>query len=316
MPAGATSAVLNVVAVNASAGGFLTVYPCSAAVPEVSVLNFTGGQTVANSTIATLSANGAVCVFAQAASDVIVDVTGWLGSAGASRLTQIGPVRVADTRSGLGRSWRLAAGATAMFDLRGLLPSGSTAVALNLTAVEPSAGGFLTAYPCDEGRPETSSLNFGAGETRPNNGIVAVSRGGLLCVYAQASADIIVDLTGALGPSGLSYVPTDPVRLVDTRQRVPVGPSGTVMYGLRTRSLGDMTPIAASVNVAVADHPGGGFTTTFDCQTLRETSTLNQAAGSVSANGGIVPVSDAMVSCVYSQTGGNVIVDLNGWWIR
>ena len=316
VPAGATSAVLNVVAVNPSAAGFLTVHPCSAVVPDVSVLNFAGGQTVANSTIATLNATGEVCVFAQAASDVIVDVTGWLGSAGASRLTQIGPLRVADTRSGLGRSWRLAAGATATFDLRGFLPSGSTAVALNLTAVEPSAGGFLTAYPCDEGRPETSSLNFGGGETRPNNGIVAVSRGGLLCVYAQVAADVIVDLTGALGPTGLSYVPTDPERLVDTRPRVPVGAGGTVMYGLRTRALGDMTPIAASVNVAVADHPGDGFTTSFDCQTLRDTSTLNQVAGSVSANGAIVPVSDAMASCVYSQTGGNVIVDLNGWWIR
>ncbi len=316
VPADASSAVLNVVAVDPSAGGFLTVYPCSAAVPQVSVLNFAGGQAVANSTIATLSANGEVCVFAHAASDVIVDVTGWLGSDGASRLTQIGPVRVADTRSGSGGSRRLAAAATAVFDLRGSLPSGSTAVSLNLTVVEPSAGGYLTAYPCDAGRPETSSLNFGAGETRPNNAVVAVSRGGLLCVYSSVSADIIVDLTGALGPSGLSYVPTDPERLVDTRERVPVGPGGTVMYGLRTWSLGDMLPTAASVNVAVVDHPGGGFTTTFDCHTRRDTSTLNQAAGSVSANGAIVPVFDAIVSCVYSQTGGNVIVDLNGWWIE
>ena len=315
VPVDATSAVLNVVAVNPAAAGFLTVYPCSSVVPEASALNFAGGQTVANSTIATLNAVGEVCVFAQGAADVIVDVTGWLGSTGASRLTQIGPVRVADTRSGTGGSARVAAGATAVFDLRGLLPSGATAVAVNLTAVEPSAGGFLTAYPCDVGRPETSSLNFGAGETRPNNAIVAVSRGGLLCVYAQVSTDIIVDLAGALGVSGLSYVPTDPERLVDTRQRVPVGPGGTVRYGLRTGSLGDMVPVAASVNVAVAGHPSAGFTTTFDCQTLRDTSTLNQVVGSAAANGAIVPVSDAVDSCVYSQTGGHVIVDLNGWWI-
>ncbi len=315
VPTGATSAVLNVVAVNPAAAGFLTVYPCSAIVPEASALNFADGQTVANSTIATLNPSGEVCVFAQAATDVIVDVTGWLGSNGASRLTQIGPLRVADTRSGLGGARRLAAGATAVFDLRDMMPSGSTAVAVNLTAVEPSAGGFLTAYPCDVDRPETSSLNFGAGETRPNNAIVAVSQGGLLCVYAQVSTDIIVDLAGALGVSGLSYVPTDPERLVDTRQRVPVGPGGTVRYGLRTGSLGDMVPVAASVNVAVAGHPSAGFTTTFDCQTLRDTSTLNQVVGSAAANGAIVPVSDAVDSCAYSQTGGNVIVDLNGWWI-
>jgi hypothetical protein len=53
--------------------------------------------------------------------------------------------------------------------------------------------------------------------------------------------------------------------------------------------------------------------TTFDCVTLRDTSTLNPGAGTATANGAIVPVTDRR--CLSSSSGGNLIVDLNGWWV-
>ena len=111
VPADATAAVVNVAAVNPSAAGFVTVYPCSDGVPDTSTLNFVAGQTVANTTIAALSPAGQLCAWTFAETDILVDITGWLSPSGASRLTPIGPTRVVDTRSGVG-GVRLAAGQT------------------------------------------------------------------------------------------------------------------------------------------------------------------------------------------------------------
>ncbi len=153
VPADATAAVVNVAAVDPSAPGFVTVYPCSERVPNTSTLNFVAGQTVANTTIAALSDAGQLCVWAYTEADILVDITGWLSPAGTSRLTPIGPTRVVDTRSGIG-GLRLGAGTTMEVDLNGVVPGGSSAVAVNVTAVNAPTPGFLTVFPCSGSGPE------------------------------------------------------------------------------------------------------------------------------------------------------------------
>ena len=314
IPGDARAVVANITLVGPDAPGFATVYPCTAQVPDVSVLNHAAAQTVANNTIATLSAAGELCVFTSAGADVLVDITGWLGPSGSSRLVPLGPTRTVDTRAGLGGSRRVAAGSTTRFDLAPALAPRSTAIALNLTAVAPSAAGFLTAYPCARGRPDTSSLNFAAGETRPNNAIVATDDGSI-CVYADAATDILIDVTGAFGPNGLGLVPVDPVRLFDTRRNTPLTAAEIRSFSTMGTRLSPLTPRSASVNVTALDHRDAGFVSTFDCADLRDTSTLNPAPGSVSANGAIVPVVGGDRSCLMSSSGGNLIVDLTGWWV-
>lgn len=314
IPGDARAVVANITLVQPDAPGFATVYPCTPQVPDVSVLNHATAQTVANNTIATLSGAGELCVFTSAGADILVDVTGWLGSSGTSRLVPLGPSRGVDTRSVLGGSSRVAAGSTTRFDLTAALPPRSTAIALNLTAVNPAAAGFLTAYPCGRGRPDTSSLNFAAGETRPNNAIVATDDGSI-CVYADTSTDILIDVTGAFGPNGLGLVAVDPVRLLDTRRGVPFTSGEIRSFSSLGTNLSPLTPRSASVNVTALDQPATGFVSTFDCVTLRDTSTLNPAPGSVSANGAIVPLVDGDRSCLMSSSGGNLIVDLTGWWV-
>ena len=199
VPADATAAVVSITAVNPSAPGFVTVHPCADRVPDTSTLNFVAGQTVANTTIAALSDSGQLCVWAFTETDILVDITGWLSPRGASRLTPIGPTRVVDTRSGIG-GLRIGAGATLAVDLDGRVPSGSTAVALNVTAVNASIPGFLTVFPCSGVVPNTSTVNYVAGEARPNNTIVGLSAG-RICIYSDAATDVLVDLVGSFGPA-------------------------------------------------------------------------------------------------------------------
>ena len=151
-------------------------------------------------------------------------------------MVPVGPTRAVDTRTGLGGSRRVAAGSTTVFDLRSALPPRSTAIALNLTAVSPATAGYMTAFPCGRQQPATSSLNFAAGETRPNNAIVATDDD-TICIYSDAEADILIDVTAAFGPNGLGLVPVNPVRLLDTRRTVPFDRSEVRSYKSATQQL-------------------------------------------------------------------------------
>jgi hypothetical protein len=305
---------VSVVAVDPAGGGFLTTFPCTPTRPLASTVNFVPGQIVANTTIATLSAGGQLCVYAHATTDVVVDVTGWLGQGTGSKFNAVGPTRVMDTRTGLGGATRVPSGGTVRLDVSGL-PAGTSAVALNVTSDAASGGGFATVYPCATGLPRTSTINFVAGDTRPNNTIVGVSGG--VCIYAQTSTEIIVDLVGYFAPAGLSYLPTTPTRLIDTRDTFGyLGAAAAVAYRPATASLGTYSAVSAAVNVTAVDHLVGGFVTTYDCATRTNTSALNAVVGQVNANGAIVPLGNGLDSCLFTQSGGNLVVDLNGWWVR
>jgi hypothetical protein len=312
VPADATAAVVNIAAVNPSAPGFVTVHSCADRVPNTSTLNFVAGQTVANTTIAALSDAGQLCVWAFTETDILVDITGWLSPRGASRLAPVGPTRVVDTRSGVG-GVRLGAGATLEVDLSGRVPSGSTAVAVNVTGVNAATPGFLTVFPCSGVVPNTSTVNYVAGEARPNNTIVGLSAG-RICIYSDAETDVLVDLVGSYGATGLGYRPTSPVRVLDTRRNGMPGAETAVAYSVGAAGLGGQVPGAASVNVTAANHAVPGYVTTYDCVTRRNTSTLNQQVGQATANGAIVPL-DGLRSCAWTFGGGDIIVDLNGWWV-
>ena len=312
VPTDATAAVVNVAAVNPSAPGFVTVYPCTDGVPNTSTLNYVAGQTVANTTIAALSGAGQLCVWTYAETDILVDITGWLGPSGTSRLTPIGPTRVVDTRSGIG-GLRLGGGQTMEVDFNGIVPGGASAVAVNVTAVNAPTPGFLTVFPCSDALPNTSTVNYVAAEARPNNTIVGLSAG-RMCVYSDAATDVLVDLVGSFGSAGLGYRPTSPVRVLDTRRTVTLGAGDAVGYSIGAAGLGTLVPGAAYVNVTAADHLAPGYVTTYDCVTRRDTSTLNQQVGQATANGAIVPLS-GLRSCAWTFGGGDLIVDLNGWWV-
>ncbi len=59
-----------------------------------------------------------------------------------------------------------------------------------------------------------------------------------------------------------------------------------------------------------------GYVTTYDCTNRTTTSAVNAVVGQVNANGAIVPLRNGLDSCLFSQSGGNLVVDLNGWWVR
>lgn len=77
------------------------------------------------------------------------------------------------------------------------LPAGTTAVAVNVTAVAPTTGGYVSVYPAGQPRPATSTVSFAAGQTTANSTLVGVDgQGRVTLTNAAGSADLLVDLQG------------------------------------------------------------------------------------------------------------------------
>ncbi len=76
-PSGAIAVAINVTVTNPSAEGFLTVWPSGQDRPVASNLNYVAQETVANLVIVGVGSDGAVSIFAQRTTDVVVDVVGW-----------------------------------------------------------------------------------------------------------------------------------------------------------------------------------------------------------------------------------------------
>lgn len=116
-----------------------------------------------------------------------------------------------------------------------------------------------------------------------------------------------------------SYQPINPKRLVDTRDSTG-GVSGTLGAGCTLQlqvSASDVPADAAAVTISLtvvtADR---GYFTVFPCAAGNPgTSNVNARGGGMATPGLVVSALDAdRRICVYSSHGGDVIVDLNGWW--
>jgi hypothetical protein len=74
--------------------------------------------------------------------------------------------------------------------------SDATAVVMNVTVTGTTSAGFATVWPCDAGRPTVSNLNFRAGDTVPNLVSVKLSAAGTVCIFADATTDVLADVAG------------------------------------------------------------------------------------------------------------------------
>ena len=194
--------LINVAAVNPADFGYLTVYPCTPAIPNASNVNYAPGQTVANGVLAKVSDSGEICIFTLAETDLVVDITGAVTPY--SGVEPIAPVRLADSRPGeqtadaqFAGFGRLEPDSVLRLPIAGRagIPGEATSVLLNLTAVGSDVPGFLTAYPCGD-VPTVSNVNYLPGTVVPNNATVRLAANGDLCIYTLAAVDIVVDVTG------------------------------------------------------------------------------------------------------------------------
>lgn len=180
-----------------------------------------------------------------------------LNSEGDEYVTLSAPVRVLDTRSGVGGVWgAMTPNSFNSVRMAGALgvPDYADAVVVNITAVDPSSATYLSAFPSGTVKPLASNLNVAAGQTRANLATVKVGSIGLAAgsgwvdIYNYAgNTHVVADVVGYFAHRiGATYGSVQPQRVLDSRIGVggystPWGPGST-----RTVNIGSAVPSGAT----------------------------------------------------------------------
>ena len=311
-PDGISAVVLNVTVTEGTANGFLTVFGDNdsggspSALPQTSNLNFRTDQNVANLVIVPVGSNGLVDFYngSKGGVQVIADVEGYFSLTETSKFVNVGPVRILNTRNGTGTGAVKQIPANGDLTLtvagagKGAIPtSGASAIAMNLTAVDSTRNGVITAYPAGESLPTVSNLNYSAGQTVANAAIVPVGTNGQIVFHNSSTGpvNLIADATGYFTADqvagGNVYVPFgEPQRIYDSRPgTLPTG----VPFPLSNPGLTGATSLV--LNATVTEPTGNGYLALYpyDPNTpsaVPATSNLNYLTGQTIPNLAIAPI--------------------------
>jgi hypothetical protein len=221
----------------------------------------------------------------------------------------------------------------------GVPGSGVSAVVVNVTAIGPSQGTFLTLYPAGGTRPTTSNLNPAAGTVNANLVEVGVNGGKIDVFNDLGTINVALDVEGYVDTAtstGL-YQPTTPARVCDTRIGAGIGANQCNSNGTASHPIVAGAPLTFNIGGGTSPVPGTTDVTAvvFNLTAIAPTaqtfvkayaggtlapnaSNVNLNEGQVVPNRVIVPVTcngtDCTVTIANSVGSVNVAVDVDGWF--
>jgi streptogramin lyase len=305
---GAGAAVINVAVTGPRAAGYLSVFADGTARPATSSLNFSAGQTIANLVVARLGSDGQVDLYNSSAGSVQIvgDVSGWFsaGAAAPGGLASLPPVRVLDTRSGLGASGAVPAGGTLKLqiaDVGGEPASVLEDVPLNVAVTQPGAAGYITVFPDGSPQPTTSNLNFTTGQTVADAVEAQVGSDGEVDFYngSGSTVQLVADASGWYSPSslaeqgGFSYY-----HGLNNPRQIAAGPDGALWF----TNFGSIGRIGTDGSVTLYGGPDVGNVegiTTGSDGALWFTNTDGESIGRITTDGTITSYSDPSIDDPY-----------------
>lgn len=199
---GATAVVLDVTATNATANSHVTAYKPGSSRPNTSDLNFAAGETRSTAVVVPVDAQGRVSLFNHSGSvDLIASVEAFYLPFGPTTdpinkpMNPITPVRVLDTRSGVGAPKGPIG--SVKFKVAGLdgIPAGATGALVNLTAINSTANSYLTAWgDLTTFEPFDSALNFMRGQITPVLVYLPIAHGYASLTNRWGSVNVAADI--------------------------------------------------------------------------------------------------------------------------
>jgi hypothetical protein len=201
VPADADTAFVNLTATNVTGYSFLAVAPTGVPVPDVSNLSLAPGDTRSVLVASRIGPDGRINILNwEGNTDVIADVVGFARTAGGNRFHAMAPVRALDTRSA---GFELV-GPWGAFQTRNLtlggrfgVPSGATAVAVNVTVASATLPTFVRMFPAGAATGDTSTVNLNPGQIVANMAMVKLGTAGLVSIYnLQGNTDLVIDVVG------------------------------------------------------------------------------------------------------------------------
>lgn len=334
IPSTATAIAATFTVVDPGASGYLRAWPAEAPVPTATIVNFRAGRSSGSTATIPLADDGRLEVRAPTTrpAHVVIDVLGYhLPTTATPRpltaavYVPVTPCRLADTRRigsmpALGAVRRVTAVGTDHRAQGGAatgcgIPAGATAATVSVSAVEPTAAGYLRAWPTGQAAPTATLLNFAKATNTTTTGPVPLGPAGTLDVRAHnARTHLVVDVLGyhlpataTPRPAGAStYVPITPCRLADSRVVGTVPTVGTarriaVTDGDHRPQGGSATGCgipagarAAAIAVSAVEPSAAGYLRTWPTGKAAPTATfLNFARATSTTNTGPIPLGPA-----------------------
>jgi hypothetical protein len=211
IPSNASAYSLNFTAVPHGPLQYITVWPSDQNQPIASTLNANTGAVTANAAIGPAAAgSGAISVFANNDTDLIIDINGYFGppTNGGLDLFNLTPCRVLDTRNNGGQPFNGTIPVNVAASNCGA-PGNAQGFVLNATVVPPARLSYLTLWPDGQQQPFVSTLNSYDGAITSNMAIVPTGNGSI-DAFASDPTHLILDISGYFAPGtngGVIQVP-------------------------------------------------------------------------------------------------------------
>ncbi|WP_327399714.1 LamG domain-containing protein [Streptomyces sp. NBC_01288] len=205
IPSTATAVAINLAAADATGTGYLQTYATGYAPTAATSLSFNSGNAIASlSGDVPIGTSGTITISVHAsATAVLADISGYYTtSTTGQKFHTINPTRLVDTRSGIGGSTSpVAANSTYTLNsttTQHVTTATTPTIAAMVTITGPTAGGNATVYPTSVGKPATSNINWGTGDTLANLTLTPTDTSGSITLYndSTGTTDLVIDSSG------------------------------------------------------------------------------------------------------------------------
>jgi uncharacterized protein (DUF1501 family) len=328
VPDDAVAAVFNLTSVDATKRTYVTAWPSGLGRPLASTLNPVPGRVVPNLAVIRLGGDGAVRFYNNSGSvHLVADLVGYFAPSSPNGLVPLVPSRLLDTRTAIGgRSGPVGAGEIVELTIADgpAVPAAVVAVALNVTATEPTDSSYLSVWPAGAPRPLASSVNTSPRATASTMAFSGVGSGRSVSVVNNSGeTHLVADLLGCFAPDSPGrFVALSPTRVLDTRDGTG-SPAGRVggeplvlrMFGrggVPAASVGavllNITAVLPSRDTHLTVYPSG--------ITAPLASNLNVEANEVRANLALVTLGSDGAICFCNNSGTvDVVADVLGYFV-
>lgn len=334
VPSSGVGAVLvDVTAVNPTGNGYIRLAPADGSTPSTSSLSYNDGQTASNSAVVAPGASGQLSLTNNlGTTSVVVSVEGYFTAAGSSGTAPGGfmPItgtRVLDTRNGTGASSAapLVANSTTTVAVAGQgdVPANAAAAIVNISELNATANGYLTAWASGTSKPATGSVNYSSTGTISTSVTVPIGTDGNIAIQlSNGSADVVIDVQGyfSAGTTDGSGLQLADARLYDSRTggHTSIPADGTISVNVGgTNGLPTYAVAGAVLNITAISPQATGTLDIWRAGFLEpSTSQINFAAGAGHSNMQITRPGDSGQISIHNRSAGtvDVTVDLQGWF--
>lgn len=331
---GVSALALTLTAVGAPTAGAISVAPGDVATPTGTALVFNPDDSVSNTDLVALHADGTLHVLSNAAVNLIIDVQGYF-TAGSDTapggFVALDQSRIVDSRNGTNvPQAQVASGGAITVTAAGLggVPSDASAVYVNIAVLGQTTNGYLRTYAADAPVPTTGAIGFD-NTTQSQSVAIPLSAEGAFTVLVGAGGpvDLIIDIQGyfTAGDTTGGFTPAA-VHLLDTRAAPVRTIAGNGLLTLTVAGVAgipamgsSLTAVALNVRtVQTASQPASGYLRLWPSdQPEPATSSINYTRLDVYRTD-LAIVSPAADGTINIRNGGpapiDVVIDAEGWF--